>query len=102
MSLFEPLRKALLAGLGMQEKAKEVIEELVKKGELSETQGAKIIKEWSKDADKGLDEFGKAVSDGIAKALDKMPLATKKDVEELSARVKELTERIAGLETKGR
>lgn len=102
MPFFEPLRKVLLAGIGMQEKAKEIVEELVKKGELSETQGAKIIKEWSKEADKGFDELGKAVSEGITKALDKMPLATKKDVEELSARVKELTDRIAGLESKGR
>ena len=59
MSLFEIVQKALLAGLGMQEKVKEFVEELVKKGELSESQGAKIIKEWSNKAETSKEEFDK-------------------------------------------
>ena len=37
----------MLAGFGVQEKVKEFVDDLVKKGELSESQGAKLVKEWS-------------------------------------------------------
>ncbi len=43
MSVFDIIRNSLLAGLGMQEKVREFVDELVKKGELSETQGAKLV-----------------------------------------------------------
>jgi len=38
MSLFDVVRKALFAGLGAQEKVKELVEELVKKGELNKSE----------------------------------------------------------------
>ena len=48
--MIDVIRKALLAGIGMQEKAVELIDEMVKKGELSDKDGAKLIKEVSKKA----------------------------------------------------
>ena len=47
MTLNEIIHKALMAGLGVPEKMKEMVDDLVKKGELSESQGAKLVKEWS-------------------------------------------------------
>jgi polyhydroxyalkanoate synthesis regulator phasin len=52
MELFESLRKAMFAGFGAQDKVREFIDELVKKGELSESQGAKLVKEWTEKAEK--------------------------------------------------
>jgi polyhydroxyalkanoate synthesis regulator phasin len=98
MALFKTLQKALMAGLGMQEKVKEFIEELVKKGELSKTQGAKLIKEWSKKAGKTKEEFDKNITDLVKKALEKINIPTRSDIEELNKKVKSLSARVKKLE----
>ncbi len=98
MTIFDVVRNALLAGFGIQEKIKESIDELVKKGELSETQGAKLVKEWTEKAEKSSDELTKSISDVLAKTLEKMNLPTKEDVEDLNKKIKALSTRIKKLE----
>lgn len=100
MQLFEPVRKALLAGLGMQEKVREFVDEMVKKGELSESDGAKLIKEWSEKADKGTTDINKSISDAIGKAMKKMNLLTKDDMDELRKEIRALGGRLKKLEGK--
>ncbi|VAX33919.1 hypothetical protein MNBD_NITROSPIRAE03-955 [hydrothermal vent metagenome] len=98
MTIFDVVRNALLAGFGVQEKIKESIDELVKKGELSETQGAKLVKEWSEKAEKGSDELTRSVSDVLAKTLEKMNLPTKENIEDLNKKIKALSTRVKKLE----
>lgn len=99
MTIFDVVRNALLAGFGVQEKIKESIDELVKKGELSETQGAKLVKEWSEKAEKSSDELTKSISDVLAKTLEKMNLPTKENIEDLNKKIKALSARVKKLET---
>ncbi|HEC98062.1 MAG TPA: hypothetical protein ENI58_07935 [Nitrospirae bacterium] len=99
MTIFDVVRNALLAGFGVQEKIKESIDELVKKGELSETQGAKLVKEWSEKAEKGSDELTKSISEVLAKTLEKMNLPTKENIEDLNKKIKALSTRVKKLET---
>ncbi len=98
MTIFDVVRNALLAGFGVQEKIKESIDELVKKGELSETQGAKLVKEWSEKAEKSSDELTKSISDVMAKTLEKMNLPTKENIEDLNKKIKALSARVKKLE----
>ncbi|KAF0144284.1 MAG: hypothetical protein FD156_1969 [Nitrospirae bacterium] len=98
MTLFETVRNAMLAGLGMQQKVSEFVDELVKKGELSESQGAKLIKEWSEKAEKGTEELTKNFSEILTKTLDKMNLPTKDDIEKLNKKVQALSGRVKKLE----
>lgn len=98
MTIFDVVRNALLAGFGVQEKIKESIDELVKKGELSETQGAKLVKEWSEKAEKGSDELTKSIGDVLAKTLEKMNLPTKENIEDLNKKIKALSTRVKKLE----
>lgn len=98
MSILETVQKLLMAGLGMQEKVKEFIDELVKKGELSETQGAKIVKEWSKSAGKTKEEFDKNLVDLINKALEKVNIPTKDEMDELKKKLQSLSVRVKKLE----
>ena len=98
MTLFEAVRNALLAGFGMQQKVKEFIDDLVKKGELNESQGAKLIKEWSEKAEKGTDQFTKNFSDIFTKTMEKMNLPTRDDIEKLNKKVQNLSGRIKKLE----
>lgn len=98
MTLFETVRNAMLAGLGMQQKVSEFVDELVKKGELSESQGAKLVKEWSEKAEKGTEGLTKNFSEILTKTLDKMNLPTKDDIEKLNKKVQALSVRVKKLE----
>jgi len=98
MTIFETVRNALLAGFGMQQKVKEFIDELVKKGELSESQGAKLIKEWAEKAEKGTGDLTKNFSEILTKTLNKMNLPTKDDIEKLNKKIQTLSGRVKKLE----
>jgi polyhydroxyalkanoate synthesis regulator phasin len=98
MTPFELIRNALFAGIGVQERVKEFLDELVKKGQLSESQGAKLLKEWSERAEKTSEEITNTISDIVTKTLEKMNLPTREDVEELNKKIKTLSARIKKLE----
>jgi polyhydroxyalkanoate synthesis regulator phasin len=98
MTFFDAVRNALLAGLGLQETVKQFLDELVKKGELSETQGAKLLKEWSEKAEKSSDFLSLNFSELITKSLTKMNLPTKDDIDRLNKEVRSLSRRLGKLE----
>src|SRR5208337_3271472 len=98
MTIFDVVRNAIFAGFGVQEKVREFIDELVKKGELSESQGAKLVKEWSEKADKGTSDLNKNLSDLMSKTLEKMNIPTKEEYDRLNKKVQHLSARIRKLE----
>jgi polyhydroxyalkanoate synthesis regulator phasin len=100
MTLVDILRKGLLAGFGMQEKVRELVDELVEKGELSKSEGAKLVREWSEKAEKSSSEFNKTLTDIITKTMDRMNLPTKDDLDKLDKKVHTLSNRIKKLEEK--
>ncbi len=98
MTFFDVVRNALLAGFGVQEKVNEFISELVKKGELSESQGAKLVREWTDKADKSTEQFSKSLSDIITKTMEKMTLPTNEDIEKLNKKIQSLSVKVKKLE----
>lgn len=98
MTVFDVVRNAIMAGFGVQEKVKEFIDELVKKGELSESQGAKLVKEWTEKADKSTSELSKSMSELVSKTLEKMNIPTKDDMEKLNKKIQNLSSRVKKLE----
>jgi polyhydroxyalkanoate synthesis regulator phasin len=98
MTLNEIIHKAVLAGLGVPEKLKELIDELVKKGELSELQGAKLVKEWSDKASKTGEDISKGITDLADKTLEKMNIPTRDEVEKLEKKITALSARVKKLE----
>lgn len=98
MTIVDIIRSALLAGFGVQERVKEFIDELVKKGELSESQGAKLVKEWTEKAEKSSDELSKSISDVLNKTLEKMNLPTRDDLDDLNKKIKAISTRLKKLE----
>jgi polyhydroxyalkanoate synthesis regulator phasin len=98
MALFDVVRNALLAGFGVQEKVKEFVDELVKKGELSESQGAKLVKEWGEKVQKNTEDISKSFNEMIAKTLSKMNLSTKDDIEKLNQKIDSLASRVGKIE----
>ena len=100
MTFFDMIRNAMLAGLGIQQTVKEFVDELVKKGELSESEAAKLLKEWAEKTGKSSELLSKTISELVAKAMEKMNVPTKKDLEDLEREVRELSGRVEKLEKK--
>ena len=98
MTLNEILHRTLMAGLGVPEKMKEMIDDLVKKGELSESQGSKLVKEWKSKADKTGDELSKSVTEFLDKTLEKMNIPTREEVSKLEKKITALSARVKKLE----
>ena len=98
MAIFEIIRNAMLLGFGVQEKVKEFVDEVVKKGELSESQGAKLVKEWTEKAEKNTEDISSSLNDLLKTTLDKMKLPSKEDLDNMNKQISALTERINKLE----
>ena len=98
MTLNEIVHKALMAGLGVPEKMKEMVDDLVKKGELSESDGAKLVKEWTDKAGKTGEDVSKNITSFIDKTLEKMNIPTREEVEKLEKKITALSARVKKLE----
>lgn len=98
MTVFDVVKNAIMAGFGVQEKVREFVDDLVKKGELSESQGAKLVKEWTEKADKSSSEWNKTISDLMTKTLEKMNIPTVEDIEKLNKKIHSLSSRVKKLE----
>lgn len=101
MVITELVRKAMLAGLGAQEKAKEFIDELVKTGELSKSEAANLVKEWTSKAEQSTKDIDVKIKDAVAGMLDKLNIPTKEDIEKLEKKIQALNVRLKKLEGAG-
>jgi polyhydroxyalkanoate synthesis regulator phasin len=94
MPVLDYIHKALLAGLGVQESVKELVDELIKKGELNESQGAALVKEWTDKVERSGENLGKNFSELVSKTLEKMNIPTRDEIEELHNKVRALSARV--------
>jgi poly(hydroxyalkanoate) granule-associated protein len=98
MTLSDIIKKAMLAGLGAQEKAKEFIDELVKAGELSKNEAASLVKEWVSKAEESTRNLDTKVKDAIANAFEKLNIPSRDAIEKLEKKVQNLSAKIDKLE----
>jgi polyhydroxyalkanoate synthesis regulator phasin len=98
MIIGELVKKAMLVGLGAQEKAKEFVEELVKAGELSKSEASTLVKEWTSKAEESTKEFDKRVKETVANILEKLNIPNREDMEKLEKKVQALNARLKKLE----
>ena len=92
--MFELLKKTIWLGAGLAvmttEKIEEAVAEIVKKGQLSEKEGKELVAdllEKSKEAKKKLSEKVEKI---ITLTLQKMNIPSRKEMEELRARLDRL------------
>jgi len=101
MTLSEVIKKAMLAGLGAQEKAREFVDDLVKAGELSKGEAASLVKEWSSKAEESTKELDNKIKDAISGAFEKFNIASHHDIERLEKKVQSVSARLKKLEGGG-
>lgn len=97
-SLFNAVRKVLLAGIGAvalaQDEVEDFVERLIERGEIAEKDGRKLVREVmdrrKKDACKVEDEIARH----IETVLGRMNVPSKADINALSEKITSLTKKI--------
>ncbi len=98
MTVADVIKRAMLAGLGAQEKAKEFVDELVKAGELSKSDGASLVKEWVSKAEEGRKDLDARIKDAMAAAMEKLNIPSRDDIEKMEKKLQNISARLAKLE----
>jgi len=92
--MLDAIHKMFLAGVGLaamtKDKIDEHIKELVEKGKLTEKEGREIADEMLKKSKQAKDDLEKQVEKQVQQTLQALQIASKEDVEKLSARIEKL------------
>ena len=92
------IKKTILAGLGVlslsHEKAEEIVKDLIKRGEVAETEEAKFVKDLTKQAEKNRVEIETKIKKMVEKTLTKLDIPTRKELNELKEKVNKLTKQL--------
>jgi len=91
------IKNTVLAGLGIlsltHEKAEKLAKDLIKKGELSETEEAKFIKDLMERAKEYSVEAEKKIEKTVKKTLKKLNIPSRKDLEEIKDKLDKLSKK---------
>lgn len=94
-------KKAMYMGVGLAELTRDKLEEfsreMIEKGELSEKEGRRLVDEMLRKSEEARKSLEKKVDATVEKALGRINIATRNDLEELE---KKLNRKIAALKAK--
>ena len=97
-------KKMLLAGIGTlsltKEKANKIADDLIKRGELSQSESKEFVIDIMDKAEKEKDRLIEKIKPEIDKSLEKMNFASKKCVDNLEKKIDELGNKIDQLSKK--
>jgi len=92
--MIESLRKVGLLGIGVlsitEEKIKQVVNELVEKGEMNKEEGKTLVHELLTEKKKQMQDFEEKIAEDVQNAVGKSKIALKDDVSRLEDKITEL------------
>ncbi len=92
--MLELIHRILYTGIGMaaltEQKAREIVDDLVEKGEVSAQEGKKLAQDLMDKAKHHRDEFKQSVTEEVGKIIEKSQLISRQEFEDLQARVAQL------------
>ena len=101
MTLIEIIKKSFLASLGAAVVTKEKVEEATKRwvdeGKISRDEAEKLAQDLVESGQHQLEQNQENVTESVRKGLDTFDIGSKKEFQELKARVEELEKRISQL-----
>lgn len=93
------IKKAMLLGIGLigltKEKAEEIVDDLIKRGEVSREERFKMVDKLLREAEKKEEALTGKINEIVQKTITQVGLASKKDLEAISKRLAEIEKRIA-------
>jgi polyhydroxyalkanoate synthesis regulator phasin len=98
---FDFIKKTMMTGIGFALKTQSEIESLTKdfveKTKMSEDEGRKFVDEMIDKYNEAKDNMQEQIDKGVKKAMDKVDVARKSDVEDLQKIIDELRKEISEL-----
>jgi len=92
------IKKALSLGLGAmlvsKDKVEEVVNELVKRGELGQEEGKTLVSELIKKGEASVNEVEGIIEKIVKGVMEKLSLPTRKELNELKSEIEELKEKV--------
>ncbi len=89
--MFDLFKKAVLMGLGAvtitKEKVEQIVDELIKKGELTEGERSKAIRDLLTKAQEQEKAINEKVNTIVKNAIEKLDLPSRKDIERLEEKI---------------
>ena len=77
-----------------KEKAEEVVNELVKKGEIGQDEGKKLVDDLLKKGEEGKKEIEATVEKTVKNLIEKADISTRKELNELKSEIEQLKEKL--------
>lgn len=94
----ELLKKIVSLGLGAmlvsKDKAEEVVNELVKKGELGQEEGKTLVSELIEKGEASVNELEEKIEKIVKSVTEKLSLPTRREFNDLKAELEELKEKV--------
>lgn len=87
MMMFDTMRKMMLVGLGVQERAREMLDDMVSKGKISREEGDSMLNSFMGQAETSVDTLEEKFKELVDSTLSSMDLPSKKDFQELRDQV---------------
>ena len=91
--MFESIDKLMFAGLGAmsmtREKAEEIFDEYVKRGEAEKANKTGFVKDMMDHAEENRKKVEKIISDQVRQTIENLNLATKDDIARLEVKLNE-------------
>jgi poly(hydroxyalkanoate) granule-associated protein len=107
-SLVEGLRRLLLASIGAVamtfDEAESFVNKLVERGELAQKDAEKLLREMRGKLRQGrpqVREVSERVEQGVEEFLNRLNIPSKRDIEDLSAKIAQLSARVEELRKNG-
>jgi poly(hydroxyalkanoate) granule-associated protein len=96
--MFETLDKVMFAGLGAlsmtRQRAEEIFEECVKRGQAVQQDKSRFVKDLMDSAEKTRADLEKMISEQVHKAAAKLQVATQQDVQRLEKKLEEILQKL--------
>ena len=93
------IKKAMLLGLGLisltKEKAEEIVDDLIKRGEVSREARCKMVDKLLRESEKKEEELTGKINETVQKTITQIGLVSKKDLEAISERLAEIEKRMS-------
>lgn len=100
--MLDTLKKVMYAGVGgaafAVDKVNEGIQELIKRGEISEKEGKELVDEYVAKVKEESSKMKEQIEEAVKSHLGDAPTASKNDIDSLKQEIEELRGRVAQLE----
>ena len=98
------IRKLGLIGAGLcamtEERMNEIVKDLVDKGDINKEEGKKLVLDMLEESKKQKADLEKKISEKIQETFSKADVISRKDIQELEARIETLEEEVRKIKNK--